>query len=101
MNTSTKTLERLLRAAADLQSDVPNEPPFGFVTRVLADYRSILRRDSLAAAQLLRRVILLSLGVILLASAGAYHEWQLNEPSDGTTDDYAFADSAIGAAFDE
>ena len=38
-------LQRLLRAAAETVSDQPDEMPFGFETRVLADWRAGLTRD--------------------------------------------------------
>ena len=64
-------LQRLLRAAAETVSDQPDEMPFGFDTRILADWRAGLARDFVDVGRLLRRVVLLSLAVIALASVGS------------------------------
>ena len=95
-------LERLLRAAAETVSDQPNEMPFGFETRVLAGWRAGLTHDFVDVGRLLRRVVLLSLAVIALASAGTYHELRQNDdPGESDDDEYAIADSAIGSAFEQ
>ena len=101
MKNSNLSLDRLLRAAAATQNDQPDEMPYGFETRVLARARANQQRDLIAVGRLLRRVILLSLAVIVLASAGAYREWRLDlDPGDSLTDEYVIADSAIGSAFE-
>ena len=92
-------LDRLLRAAAAAQNNQPNEMPFGFDTRVLARARAHPSGDLQALGRFLRRVVLLSLGVIACASAGAYHELHQNEDlSDALTDEYVIADASIGGA---
>ena len=49
----------------------------------------------------LRRLLLLSLAVIALASAGAYHELrQSDDPDESNDDEYAIVDSAIGSALE-
>ena len=102
MKNSDLQLDRLLRAAAEATSDQPNEMPFGFDTRVLAHWRAGLNRDFVDVGRLLRRVVVLSLAVLALASAGAYHELrQADDFGDSLTDEYAIADSAIGSAFDQ
>ena len=89
-------LQRLLRAAAETVSDQPDEIPFGFETRVLADWRNFVD-----VGRLLRRVVLLSLAVIALASVGAYHELrQSDDPDESNEDEYAIVDSAIGSALE-
>ena len=94
-------LQRLLRAAAETVRDQPSEMPFGFETRVLADWRAGLTRDFVDVGRLLRRVVLLSLAVIALASAGTYHELRQSDDSDESSDDeYAIVDSAIGSALE-
>lgn len=94
-------LQRLLRAAAETVSDQPDEMPFGFETRVLADWRAGLARDFVDVGRLLRRVVLLSLAVIALASAGTYHELrQSDDPDESNEDEYAIVDSAIGSALE-
>lgn len=94
-------LQRLLRAAAETVSDQSNEMPFGFETRILADWRAGLTRDFVDVGRLLRRVVLLSLAVIALASAGIYHELrQSDDPDESNDDEYAIVDSAIGSALE-
>ena len=91
-------LERLLRAAAETVSDQPNEIPFGFETRVLAGWHADPMPDFVDLGRLLRRVVLLSLAVIALASAGTYHELrQSDDRGESANDEYAIADSAIGS----
>lgn len=95
------TLDRLLRAAAATEHDQPDEMPFGFDTRVLARARADQHRDLVAVGRLLRRVVLLSLGVIAFASAGAYHEWRQDDAlSDSLSDEFVIADAAIGSVFE-
>jgi hypothetical protein len=40
MKNSDSSLDRLLRAAAQYRPGVPEEPPFGFATRVVATWRA-------------------------------------------------------------
>ena len=95
------SLDRLLRAAATTRHDQPNDMPFGFDTRVLARARANQLGDGIAIRRLLRRVVLVSLGVIVLASAGAYHELRQNDDlGDALTDEYVIADAAIGSVFE-
>jgi hypothetical protein len=94
-------LDRLLRAAAAAQGAPPDEMPFGFDTRVLARARDGERGDFVALGRFLRRVVLLSLGVIACASAAAYHELRQKEDlGDSLTNEYVIADSSIGGAFE-
>ena len=62
MRSSNLTLDRLLRAAATTKNDQPNDMPYGFDTRVLAQVRANQESDLAAVGRLLRRVALLSLG---------------------------------------
>ncbi len=95
-------LERLFHAAAQAPDDSPNEMPFGFDTRVLAQWRAGLGSEFAELGHLLRRVIWLSLVVIALGGAGAWHELnQSDDLSENPTDQYAIADSAIGSAFEQ
>lgn len=96
-------LDRLFRAAAAAQNDQPDEMPFGFDSRVLARARAHPSGDFVALGCLLRRVVVLSLGVIAFASAGAYHELQLRENEDlgdSLSNEYVIADASIGGAFE-
>ena len=102
MRSSNLSLDRLLRAAATTKGDQPNEIPYGFDTRVVARVRATQDSDLVAVGRLLRRVVVLSLGVIAIASAGAYHELRQAEDSgEPFTDDNAIADSAIGSALEQ
>ena len=87
-------LERLLRAAAQTRDDAPADMPFGFDTRVIA----LSRRNGNGAAfgALLRRVALAAAAVIVLASAGAWLEF--NRDDDvivASGNEFAIADSVI------
>lgn len=102
MRNSNLLLDRLLRAAATTANDQPNDMPHGFDTRVFAQVRASQHSDLVALGRLLRRVALLSLGVIALASAGAYHEsLQSDDLGDSLTNDYVIADSLTGGAFEQ
>ncbi|HEY3662326.1 MAG TPA: hypothetical protein VGL24_04160 [Chthoniobacterales bacterium] len=89
-------IDRLLRAAAaENESAAPNEMPFGFDTRVLAGWRSDQNHRLVDVGLLLRRVVLISLAVIALATAGVVNELrQGDDPGEGF-DQYAIADNAI------
>jgi hypothetical protein len=102
MRNSNLPLNRLLCAAAATKNDRPNEMPYGFDTRLFAQLRAQEENDLVALGRLLRRVVLLSLGVIVLAGAGAYHESLQNDDlGDSLTDEYVIADSVIGSAFEQ
>src|SRR5438309_6691532 len=86
--------DRLLRAASKAKDETPPEMPFGFDTRVIA----LSRRNGNGGARsgLLRRVAVLAAAVIVLASAGAYLEF--NSSSDSvfaSGNEFAIADPAI------
>jgi hypothetical protein len=93
-------LERLLRAAAGAPDEAP-AMPFGFDTRVLAHWRLGADRECTAILRLLRRATLVSLGIIVLGSAGTYRELNNDDPAELLSEDEAIADSAVGAAFDQ
>ncbi len=102
MRESNLPLDRLLRAAATTTCDPPQEMPYGFDTRILARARATQQRDLVAVGRLLRRVVLLSLGVIAFASAGAYHELrQSDDLGNSLTDEYVIADAAISSVFEQ
>jgi hypothetical protein len=102
MKIADADLDRLLRAAARLPNEPPDEVPFGFETRVVARWGASGKRELLELARLLRHVLLVSLGVIALASAGAYHELrQTDDLGEPFSDESAIADSAIGVVFDQ
>jgi hypothetical protein len=102
MKIADANLDRLLRAAAG----VPNGPldaiPFGFETRMVARWRAGWNGEFADLTLFLRRVVLMSLGVIVLAGAGAYQELrQADDFGEPFSDGYAIADSVIGVAFDQ
>ncbi len=87
-------LDRLLRSASRAENDAPAEMPFGFDTRVIALSRR--NGNGPAMAGLLRRVAVLAAGVIVLATAGAWFEFNQNSDTiEGVGNEYAIADSAI------
>ncbi|MEO8439845.1 MAG: hypothetical protein ABI540_06440 [Spartobacteria bacterium] len=98
MNDSDLQLQRMLRAAAGATIGSPNEMPFGFDTRVLAAWRAGTNPDLVDVGRLLRRVVLLSLAVIVFATAGVVNELrQSNDPGEAL-DQYAIADNVIDNA---
>jgi hypothetical protein len=87
-------LDRLLRAASKDKDEAPAEMPFGFDTRVIA----LSRRNGNGAVfgALLRRVALMAAAVIVLASAGAWLEFdQSDDVLVASGNEFAIADSAI------
>ncbi len=90
-------LDRLFRAAAGARPDAPNDMPFGFDTRVLAAWRAGSNHDLVDVGLLLRRVVLLSLAVIVFATAGVVNELrQVDDPGEAS-DQYVIADNAISS----
>jgi hypothetical protein len=88
-------LDRLLRAASKDKDEAPAQMPFGFDTRVIA----LSRRNGNGAVfgALLRRVALMAAAVIVLASAGAWIEFNRNDDASvvASGNEFAIADSAI------
>ena len=87
-------LDRLLRAASKDKDEAPAEMPFGFDTRVIA----LSRRNGNGAVfgALLRRVALMAAAVIVLASAGAWLEFnQSDDVIAASGNEFAIADSVI------
>lgn len=92
-------LDRLLRAAAGPREIVAEEPPFGFETRVVAQWhaqRSVQECDASGFATLVRKV---AIGAVIVAAAASGDAvWQLKqneELDEPTTNAYALADSMI------
>jgi hypothetical protein len=87
-------LDRLLRAAARAKDDAPAEMPFGFDTRVIA--LSQKNGNGAAFGALLRRVAFVAVAVIVLASSGAYLEFNRNGNAiSASGSEYTIADSVI------
>ena len=83
-------LNRLFRAAAGSESG--SEMPFGFDTRVLALARKSSPNGSALIALFARRVAMISLAVIALASAGLY---RASVSDNDLPAEYAMADRVI------
>lgn len=90
-------LDRLFRAAARTPAAPSDEMPFGFETRVLAVWHAGEREDLVDVGRLLRRVVLLALTVITLATAGFVNELRQFEDPGEAFDQDAIADSAISS----
>jgi hypothetical protein len=89
-------LDRLLRAARPAKEDAPAEMPFGFDTRVVAQWRAQADAASLGMRRLLRRVGLAAVAIMIVAAAGAYVEADRNgESNEPFANEFAIADTAI------
>jgi hypothetical protein len=87
-------LDRLLRNAARVKDNAPAEMPFGFDTRVIALSRR--NGNGAAFAMFVRRIAVLAAAVIVLATAGAWFEFNQNGGGvEGIGNEFAIADSAI------
>jgi hypothetical protein len=95
-------LYRLLRSAANAAGPATPEAPYGFETRVVALWRAANGQatDAAELTRFLRRIGAVALTVLVLASAGAYRQFNENEQrSAPQTNEYAIADSAIQTEF--
>lgn len=100
MKASHDPLDRLFRAAANAPDEPATKLPFGFETKAIAHWRGTLAADPAGLIRLLRRVMVMSLALIVLAGAGAYRE--LNPGDDhGDLSTNTVADAAIGGAFEQ
>ena len=95
-------LDRLLRSAAKAEEPAAPEVPYGFATRVVALWRAGNGRtnDAVELTRFVRRIGAVALAVLVLASAGAYQQFNENEQRIAPqTNEYAIADSAIQTEF--
>jgi hypothetical protein len=94
-------IDRLLRSAAQAApDDVPAEMPFGFDTRVVALWRAAIKPNGVTS--LLRRVALVSAGVIVISTLAALREArQSREQFHDLTNGFAIADTAIHDEFSQ
>ncbi|MGI9089153.1 MAG: hypothetical protein ACR2HH_15670 [Chthoniobacterales bacterium] len=94
-------LDQLLRAAAAAPAAEPLSAPFGFATRVVAQWRAGGPDNGTglrAFTRLCQRVAVAATLVFVCASAGAYWQFSQNdELTEPTANAYAIADSAIEA----
>jgi len=87
-------VHRLLRSAARAKDDAPAEMPLGFDTRVIALSRR--NGNGAAFATFMRRIALAAIAVIVVATAGAWFEFNQNgDTIEGIGNEFAIADSAI------
>lgn len=87
MNNLDSRLQRLFRAAARADAaPLPDSPPFGFETRVLAHWSACKENSVL----LFHRALLISSAVMAVAVAMSYSSWTAS-----ATTEVTLADSAI------
>jgi hypothetical protein len=99
MSDADKSFERLLRSAAQVKDDDLAGPPFGFETRVVAQWRAAGENPN-GLSRLLQRVALLATAVMVISTVAAVRELrQSREISDSITNEFAMADSAIQSEF--
>ena len=88
-------IDRLLRSASKSSDQAPAEMPFGFDTRLVAQWRELGAKPN-GISSLLRRVALLSSGVIIISTLAAVRELkQSQDQSNDFTNEFAIADTAI------
>ncbi len=93
-------LDRLLKSAAKAGESESIEIPFGFTSRVVALWRAKGNGAVGGLSALLRRVALVATAVIIVASAGVYHQINQNrELSELSANEFAIADWAIQDEF--
>ena len=94
-------IDRLLRSAAQAQEDVPAAMPFGFDTRIVALWRSSMKKPN-GLTPLLRHIALLSAVVIVVSTIAAAREAGQNRKlGESFANEYAIADSAIQDEFSQ
>jgi hypothetical protein len=94
-------IDRLLRSAAQAHEDVPAAMPFGFDTRVVALWRSSMKKPN-GLTPLLRHIALLSAVVIVVSTIAAAREAGQNRKlGESFANEYAIADSAIQDEFSQ
>jgi hypothetical protein len=101
MGTPDSELSRLLRVAAHSAESEPADMPFGFDTRVVAQWRALRSAKASASgefARLFKLVGAMAILVTIFAGAGAWWQFsQNNELGEPLTNAYAIADTAIDA----
>ena len=94
-------IDRLLRSAAQAHEDFPAAMPFGFDTRIVALWRSSMKKPN-GLKSLLRRIALLSAVVIVVSTIAAAREaGQSRKLGESFANEYAIADSAIQDEFSQ
>ena len=94
-----ENIDRLLRSAAQVREEAHAAMPFGFDTRVVALWRAAAPKTN-GVMSLVRRVALLSAGVIVISTTAVVLEAnQSREIGESFTNEFAIADSAIQDEF--
>jgi hypothetical protein len=91
-------LNRLFRSAAHAPEPIASEVPYGFETRVVAQWRSGKngRLDLAELSRVLRRAGAIASAVLILAGAAAYRQYRDETRFAAlATNEYMIADSAI------
>lgn len=103
MKKADADLDRLLRAAATAEPYSP-EAPYGFATRVVALWRSGngSAAETADLTRFVRKIGLVACVVVVLASLGAYRQFNENEARIvPQANEYAIADTAIQSEFSQ
>ena len=96
--------DRLLRSAAKAREEFPDEAPFGFATRVVAEWRSDSNggNDAAELSRFLRRAGVIAAAVLVLAGGAAYRQFRDETKFAALpTNEYVIADSAIQTEFSQ
>lgn len=104
MKNSDTDLARLFRSAAKAEDPAVPDAPYGFETRVIASWHAGDGRanDAVELTRFLRRIGTVAFAVLLVASAGAYRQFNENETrTTAQANEYAIADSAIQSEFSQ
>ena len=90
-------LQRLLKLAATVkEEDIGDGAPFGFDTKVLANWRALRKNENGELMRFVRRVALVAIAITVIGGAAAYRQISENEDlNEPLTNDYAMADSVI------
>jgi hypothetical protein len=89
-------LQRLLKLAATPNEQKPAGAPFGFDTRVVAQWRALHRNDAGEVLRFVRRVAFVAVAITILGGVATYRQMRENEElGEPLTNDYAMADYAI------
>ena len=100
MSSMDSHIDRLLRSAGRSTEQQPVSPPFGFETRVVAQWRAGSSNGN-GVARLIRRVAILAAAVIVVSTAGTIREFARTRENIGEplANEFAIADSAIQTEF--
>ncbi len=90
-------LQRLLKLAATVkEEDIGAGAPFGFDTKVLANWRALRRPVNGELVRFVRRVALVAIAITVIGGAAVYRQMTENDDlTEPLTNDYAMADSVI------